>query len=254
MATNDGEPVGGEMGERIPELAAGDRIDARGGLVEKQHARLRHQRAGQRELLFHAAAEASGEAVLEAVHVEHAQIAAAALRDFVRRHAAQIADVADVFGDGEIGIETEGLREIAGVRAGFARGTAENLGRAGGGFHDAREDLKRGGFARAIGSDQAEDFAVADVEVDAAHGLERAVALPEIANANCRGLRRLAPSRSAAAGSGFGGQSLMNLPAGQVSPCTRISPSAGMPGLANPNAPLSWSFTPTTCFTRSSRK
>ena len=94
---NDRQAIGGKVRERIPEFAARHGIDAGGGLVEQQHARLRHQRAGQRELLFHAAAEPAGEPMFEAVHIEHAQIAAAALGDLVRRHAAQIADVADVF-------------------------------------------------------------------------------------------------------------------------------------------------------------
>ena len=47
----------------------------------------------------------------------------------------------------------------------------------GSGLHDAGEDLERGGLARAIGADQAEDLAVADFEIDAAHGLHGAVVL-----------------------------------------------------------------------------
>ena len=60
-----------------------------------------------------------------------------------RRNAAQIADVADVFGDGEVRIEAEGLRQIAGVRARFAGRHAEDLGGAGGGLHDARRGSER---------------------------------------------------------------------------------------------------------------
>src|SRR5262249_5670606 len=50
-----------------------------------------------------------------------------------------------------------------------------------------------------------------------------------------------------------GAYSDRRFPFGHV-PDTRISPSAGMPGLANPVPSFSWSLTPTTCFTRSSRK
>ena len=53
----DRQPLGGQVRERVPEFAARNRIDARGRLVEQQHPRLRHQRAGQRQLLLHAAAE-----------------------------------------------------------------------------------------------------------------------------------------------------------------------------------------------------
>ena len=42
------QAFGGQVRQRIPEFAAGHGIDARGGLVEQQHARLRNQRAGQR--------------------------------------------------------------------------------------------------------------------------------------------------------------------------------------------------------------
>src|SRR5574341_1413717 len=41
---------------------------------------------------------------------------------------------------------------------------------------------------------------------------------------------------------------------GQAVPSTRISPSAGMPGLAAPVGLLISNLTPTTCLTRSSRK
>ena len=90
-------PSAAEVREGIPEFAAGDGIDAGGGLVEQQDARLGDERADQRELLLHAAAELAGEPVGEAVHVEHAQILVAAFEDFLRRNAAQIAAVADVF-------------------------------------------------------------------------------------------------------------------------------------------------------------
>jgi hypothetical protein len=44
-----------ELGEQLPELAPRHRIDTRRRLVEQDHARLVDQRAGERELLLHAA-------------------------------------------------------------------------------------------------------------------------------------------------------------------------------------------------------
>ena len=63
--------------------------------------------------------------------------------------------------DGEIRIEAERLRQIAGVRAGFPGGHAEDFRSAGGGLHNSGEDLERGGLPGAIRADQSEDFAIA---------------------------------------------------------------------------------------------
>ena len=56
-------PAGGKLEEQIPQLPAGDGVDARGGLVEKQQLRLVDQRAGQREPLLPSAGERAGELV-----------------------------------------------------------------------------------------------------------------------------------------------------------------------------------------------
>ena len=119
----------------------------------------------------------------------------AAVEDRLRLDAAQIAAVADVFVDGEVGIEAEGLRQVAGLRTHLARRAAEDVGDAGGRFHHSGENLEGRGLARAVGADQAEDLARADFEVDSAHGFERAVALGEAASFN--GWRR-ADARAAA--------------------------------------------------------
>ena len=86
---HNGESVDGEMRQRVPEFAPRNRIDARGRLIEQQHARLRHQCARQRQLLFHAAAQPPRQPVGEAIHVEHGEIAMPALGYFGRaKHAA----------------------------------------------------------------------------------------------------------------------------------------------------------------------
>ena len=172
------------MGEHVPELAARDGIDARGRFVEQQDVGLRNQRADQRELLPHAAAQLSGEAVGEAVHVEHAQVLLAAVEDRLRVNAAQIAAVANVLGDSEVGIKAEGLSEIAGLRAHLARRAAEDVGNAGGRLHHAGEDLKGRGFARAIRTDEAEYLARVDFKADSPYGLNFAIVLGEAASLN----------------------------------------------------------------------
>src|SRR4029079_6116561 len=95
------------------------------------------------------------------------------------------------------------------------------------------------------------DLAFGDLEADAANRLDRAVALPELVHA--QGRVRV-PARRHGRGDSAGGAGHRFRAAGHTLPSTRISPSAGIPGLAKPTAPRSPSFTPTTCFTRSSRK
>ena len=115
------QAVGRQVRERIPEFAARHRIDAGRRLVEQQHPRLGHERTRQSELLLHAAAQPAGQPVGEAIQIEHPQVAEAAPLDLVARHAAQVADVAQVLGDGEVGIQTERLRQVPGVRACVSR-------------------------------------------------------------------------------------------------------------------------------------
>src|SRR5262249_40292805 len=109
------------MRERVPEFAARHRFDARGRLLTQQHAGLRHERAGQRQFLFHLPAQAPGQPLLEAIHVEHSQVAAAPLDYLVRRDEAQVTDIADVLHDAEVGVEAEGLCEIASLWPHLAR-------------------------------------------------------------------------------------------------------------------------------------
>src|SRR5262249_46637886 len=147
--------------------------------------------------------------------------------------AAQVADVPQVLGDGEVRVEAERLREIPGLGSRRPRRLPEDLGESAGRPHDAGQDLEDRALPRAVGADEAEDLALLDLEADAADRLQRAVALPEVDDPD-------------------GGHRVGR--AGHWLPSTRISPSAGIPGLANPTAPRSWSFTPTTSLTRSSRK
>ena len=180
----DRHPLRRQLGERVPELAPRDRIDARRRLIEQQDARLRHQRAGQRELLLHAAAQPPREPVGEALHPEHREVPLAARADVAQRDASQLTDVAEVLGHAEIRVEAERLGEIADVLACLPCGAAEQLRVARGGFHHAAEDLERRGLARAVGPDEPEDLAPAHVQFDAAHRLDLAVALGQRARAD----------------------------------------------------------------------
>ena len=151
----------------------------------------------------------------------------------------------------EVGIEAEGLGEIAGLRARVARRLAEDL----------RDCPRVASITPAriwkvevlpapSGPIRPKISPVCDFEVDAANSLDRAVALRDRdPDGRCDACVRA--SRSPVSDRRV---SFRRLASGHVSPCARISPSAGMPGFANPIALFSCSLTPTTCFTRSSRK
>jgi len=121
------------------------------------------------------------------------------------------------------------------VGAGFAGGASEDGGGAGGGFHDAGEDLEGGGFSGAVGADEAEDFAGGDGEVDA----RTASTLDADAPYFFQRSRTLTAGGAVVVASWMGSVivmwqsgSFVEAAEGKVSPWTRTSPSAGMPGFA----------------------
>ena len=59
-------PAGPDVVDQLPELAARQRIDAGGRLVEDQEVRVMDQGAAEAELLFHAAGQLAGRPVGEA--------------------------------------------------------------------------------------------------------------------------------------------------------------------------------------------
>ena len=111
-----GEALAGEVSERVPKLPPRHGIHACRRFIQQQDIRLGNERAHQRQLLLHAAAQLGRQPLGEAVHVKHFQIAAAALVDFRGRNVPQFADVADVFAHAQVGIEAERLGEISGPR------------------------------------------------------------------------------------------------------------------------------------------
>src|SRR6185436_4226063 len=100
-----------KLRQQLPEFAARYRIDAGGRLVEHDHRRLVHQRAGQRELLLHAAGELIGQApaeLRELRHVEQPIAARVKVADTV-----DLREEGDVFVDAQVAVERETLREVA---------------------------------------------------------------------------------------------------------------------------------------------
>src|SRR6267143_5378005 len=187
----EGDAMTGKLEEEIPELAARDRIDARGGLVEKEERRLVQHGAAESEALFPATGKLGGQAILigcGAVELDNFVDAALQARGL---EAVDAAVELQVFRDGQIVIEAEVLRHVADVLAnGFRFGAhveAFDEGRAAAERQKSGEHFDDGGFSAAIGAEETEDFAFSDAEADVVHGGEVAEAAHEKFGGDCGG-------------------------------------------------------------------
>src|SRR5258706_4529162 len=141
----------GKLEEKIPELAARDGIDARGGLVEKEECRLMEHGAAESETLLPAARKLRGQAIqigCEAVELDNFIDAALQARGL---QAVDAAVELQVFRDGQVVVEAEVLRHVADALAhGFRLGPPVET------FHpdrspphrqQARDQFWHGGFS-----------------------------------------------------------------------------------------------------------
>ena len=159
----DGDALADEAVDMRPEFAPGDRIDARGRLVEEQGVGLVHHRAGEREALLEAERQVLGvgvQIVLEVERLDHRRDLVALAR------AAEPIDAGEEFQilpDAEIAIEREFLRHVAEpvarVRRGAAQVEAGDAALAAGRLEQAAQHFEGGGLARAVRAEQAEDLA-----------------------------------------------------------------------------------------------
>jgi len=210
-----------------PEVAARNRIDAGGRLVEDDERGFVDQGADQPQLLLHAARQLLHRAVRHLIEPCGGQQLALALGEVGFGHQAQAGKKVDVLFDRQIGVQV--LAQALGHQAdAVLDALAGGVGRevftkhleragvvgqhAGRRFHEAR-------FARAVGADQAEDLAAPDVEIEPVDRRDLAVTLDEAACAQHRtGARRgLAHQRGLA----------HSTPSFQ-----RITASAGRPGVS----------------------
>ncbi len=166
-----GDPATDHLVHDPPEVAARHRIDAEGRLVEQQHARLVDQGAGEAELLLHAAGERAGQPVAERREIGEGEQALAARRAFGARHSEEVGVELEILVDREVGVEPETLRHVGepGLDGlGVAHdGDAVEDGVAGARLEDPSEHAQRGGLAGAVGTDEAEELAGADLEIEA---------------------------------------------------------------------------------------
>ncbi len=107
----DRDPLREKLREEHPELAARHRIDAGRRLVEHDQVRLVDERAGQRQLLLHAARQPIGQPRAERRELRQLEQSVAARRVVV--HAVDLGEERDVLVDAQIAVEAEALREVA---------------------------------------------------------------------------------------------------------------------------------------------
>jgi hypothetical protein len=174
---DDAEVVGdgedGELGfegfDGFEEPGFDGEVDIGGGFVEEEDLGFANEGAGDEDALALAAGE-FGEGVLGVVDEVHAfegmvggflVFAGVATAEAIV-DAAHEDDVAG--GDGELGVEVEVLGHVSDAGGGVARGGAEDFDLAAIGFEEAEDEFKEGGFAAAVGADEAEGFAARDGE------------------------------------------------------------------------------------------
>ena len=178
----------------------GPRVEAAGGLVEDQHGRVVDERFGQAEPLLHAARQAVDEVVALVREVEQLQHVAddgfaAAARNLVGdgEEVQELPDLHAVVDAEVVGHVADALadadrvaRDAVAVDGAFAGGGPEQRG----------EEANRGALAGAVGADEAEHLAGADLEIQVLDGDEFAVDLGEVAEFDHGGEIRVGGQRS----------------------------------------------------------
>src|SRR6266568_2060696 len=160
----EGDAVSAHLEEKVPERAARDRIDAGGGLVEKEKLGFMQHGAAEGQTLLPSTGKLRGQAIQvrsEAVECD----------DFV-----DAAVELQIFGDGQIVIKTEILRHVADAFAhGFGIGAdvqTFDLSGAAAERQKTGEHFDDGSFAAAVGAEEAEYFTFFDAEADVIDGGE----------------------------------------------------------------------------------
>ncbi len=159
-----------QVGDDAPELPAGDRVDSGRWLVEQEQVGLVHECGRERELLLHAARQVLGVAALERRESRELERGLGAPGPLGLGHTPQPREEVEVLAHGEVLIERKALRHVADARldaSGLSEDRrAEDLGVAFVGREHRCEQPNQRRLARAVGADEAEDLASADLKID----------------------------------------------------------------------------------------
>ena len=188
-----------QMRDHLPHRNTRDRVEAGGGLVQKQELRVVHQAARDLQPSPHAARQSGGERVGAVGEADGFEQLRGALAPARTGDAVQAGVNAQILGAGEFGVAGHVLRNDADGGA-HRIGVVNDIvpghnGRAAGGRHQRRQHADERALARAVGSQKAEDLAARHVETDVVDRQQRAEALADAFDLD----------RGAAGGLGFHG-------------------------------------------------
>ena len=137
-----------------PEFPPAYRVHANAGFIQQQHLGTGHQGAGQAQLLLHAAGQPPGQALDEGRQAGEAQQDGKDGLRFLLAQAAQTGVEAQVLIDGEVLVEAEALRHVAGDAVNRSRlphwVVASHLQGAAAGRHQPGQHPHEGGLAGTV--------------------------------------------------------------------------------------------------------
>jgi len=181
----DGAAGGFELLDQIPELAAGLRVQAGGGLIEKKKIGIADEGAGQRKTLFLAARKIADAGILFFLEL-HERNGFVGARALLKKAAEETEcfEYCEFFGELRIlQLNAESLAKF------FSMGTpvhSEQFHFARIGSGEAFADFDGSGFAGPVGPEKAEALARVHLEVEAIDGDDVLIGFAEAADAKGR--------------------------------------------------------------------
>ena len=202
---NSHSGCGAQLVESEAQARTCRRIEPRRRLVEEQNARTRQQALGN----FHAPLQTSGQslhAVIETVcHAQRLQRRKQTLLQFRAAQPVKVARTAEVFRDGQLRIERRRLEDntemLAHLDSFMHHIVAADARRAGGRGQQSGQNPEERCLAAAVGSEQAEHFAVADGQRHVGQSRARSEVAPQSPGFNC--VAHSVTASGAGAGGGY---------------------------------------------------
>src|SRR5439155_1539057 len=183
----DGDAAAAKLLEQLADGAAPDRIERARRLVQEQERRRADQRLRDAEPLLHALRHLLHAAATRIREADQPQQLVPLVRAAARSGEALV-QLQHLVG-GIPAREAEELREVAQRAARLARagGQPADLGGAAGRADEAAGDLDERRLAGAVGPEQSDQLALANLEIDPSERLDGSVALHQAANGPSRG-------------------------------------------------------------------
>lgn len=162
----DGFALALEALDDFADLHATDGVEAAGRLVEDEEVGVVDERLCEAHALLHPFGVSLDLPFPRVVQLNEFQHGVDARLGFRPGNTEDARVEAEQFLGGEEFVVVGLLRQIADALAGdgFAHVHAKDTGGAAGGRHEAQQDVHRGSLPRAVGAEEAEDFALADTE------------------------------------------------------------------------------------------